>query len=122
MKPTAAIYQLTDRLHDGRTVHVSADEIGATVSGWLAELGVTTPAAEDLAQAVRAVDWPRTHVLCDHLSVQVTKVANISPPRVWQSRLPKLPAHHWLSLRVNRRRPFRHVLPHAPARRELSSS
>jgi hypothetical protein len=104
MKSTAAIYQLTDRLHDGRTVHVSADEIGPTVSGWLAELGVTTPVVEDLAQAVRDVDWPRTHVLCDYLSVQLTEVANISPPRVRQSRLPKLPAHHWLSLRGNQRR------------------
>jgi hypothetical protein len=109
MKSTAAIYQLTDCLHDGRTVHVSADEIGATLSGWLAELGVTTPVVDDLAQAVRTVDWPRAHVLCDYLSVQLTEVANISPPRVRQSRRPKLPAHHWNSLRGNRRRSFRHT-------------
>ena len=33
------IYQLTDRLHDGRTVRVQADHIAPTVASWLAELG-----------------------------------------------------------------------------------
>lgn len=33
-------YQLTDRLHAGRTVHVSADGIASTLTVWLAELDV----------------------------------------------------------------------------------
>lgn len=64
-------YQLTDRVHHGRTVHVSADRIAATILGWLAELGTTSPLAEDLAQAVRVGDWPRTHAIGDYLSVEV---------------------------------------------------
>lgn len=75
MKRTVTIYQLTDRLHDGRTVHVSADEIVTTVSAWLAELGAASPLVEDLAQAVRVGDWPKTHSLGDYLSVQVAGVA-----------------------------------------------
>jgi hypothetical protein len=72
MKRTVAIYQLTDRLHDGRTVHVSADEIATTVSGWLAELGAASPLVEDLAYAVRSGDWRKTHLLGDYLSVEVS--------------------------------------------------
>src|SRR6201998_1469296 len=37
------IYQITDRLHDGRTVRVPGNRIGCTVSAWLAELGVDSP-------------------------------------------------------------------------------
>jgi hypothetical protein len=66
------MYQLTDRLHDGRTVQVSADEIVGTVSAWLAELGATSPLVEDLAHAVRADDWPKVHALSEYLSVEVT--------------------------------------------------
>ncbi len=66
------MYQLTDRLNKARTVQVSADEISTTVSGWLAELGATSPLVEDLARAVRAGDWPRTHSLGECLSVEVT--------------------------------------------------
>jgi hypothetical protein len=71
-KRTMTIYQLTDRLHDGRTVDVSADEIVTTVSGWLAELGAASPLVEDLARAVRVGDWLRAHSLGDYLSVEVT--------------------------------------------------
>ncbi len=52
------IYQLTDRRHDGRTVHVTGDQITATVSAWLAELGANSPLVEDLARAVRDGNWP----------------------------------------------------------------
>lgn len=40
---TRAIYRITDRLHEGRTVHVPAHEIATTVSAWLAELGAHSP-------------------------------------------------------------------------------
>jgi hypothetical protein len=72
MKRTAAIYQLSDRLHEGRTVHVPADEIATTVSGWLADLGAASPLVEDLAYAVRSGDWRTAHSLGDYLSVEVT--------------------------------------------------
>jgi len=66
------IYQLTDRLHDGHTACVRADEIAMTISAWLAELGVHSPLAEDLAHAVRTGDWPAAHAIGEHLSVDVT--------------------------------------------------
>jgi hypothetical protein len=71
MKRTVTIYQLTDRLHDGRTVHVSADEIVTTVSAWLAELGAASPLVKDLAEAVRVGDWPKARSLGDYLSLEV---------------------------------------------------
>jgi hypothetical protein len=74
------IYQLTNRVRDGRTVYVSADEIVTTVSEWLAEFGATSPLVDDLAQAVRAADWPKTHTLEDHLSVEVTVAAGFGGP------------------------------------------
>ena len=81
MKPAAPIYQITGRLHGGRTVHVPADEIVATVCAWLAELGAASPLVENLAEAVRAGDWPTTHSLSDVLSVDVA-VAGVAliPP------------------------------------------
>jgi hypothetical protein len=69
------VYRLTDRLRDGRTVLVSVDEIVTTVSAWLAELGASSPLVEDLAQAVRAADWPKTYALGDYLSVDVSVAA-----------------------------------------------
>jgi hypothetical protein len=75
MKRTVPMYQLTNRLHDGRSVQVSADGIVPTVSAWLAELGTTSPIVEDLAQAVRAADWPKAHELSEVLSVDVTLAA-----------------------------------------------
>ncbi|MCV7257089.1 hypothetical protein [Mycobacterium shimoidei] len=67
-------YQLTDRLH-GRTVRVPADHIATTVASWLAELGASSPLAEELGQAVRDGDWPATHGLADYLSVEVQVAA-----------------------------------------------
>lgn len=72
---TATLYQIADRLRAGRTARVSSDEIAATVSGWLAELGVDSPLADDLARAVRAADWPVAHALEDLLSVDVVVAA-----------------------------------------------
>jgi hypothetical protein len=70
-----AIYQITDRLHDGRTARVPGDQVGATVSAWLAELDVHSPLVDDLSRAVRAGDWPATHAIGDWLSVDVTVAA-----------------------------------------------
>ena len=69
--PGATAYQLTDRLHEGRTARVSAEGIVNTVSGWLAELGARSPIVEDLARAVRNGDWVVAHSIADRLSVDV---------------------------------------------------
>lgn len=50
------VYQLTDRLHDGRTVRVQADDIAPTVASWLAELGACSPLVDLLSRAVRDGD------------------------------------------------------------------
>jgi hypothetical protein len=72
---SAAMYRVSDRLHEGRAVHVSAHEIATTVSAWLAELGANSPLVDDLARAVRAGDWPTALDLGDYLSVDVTVAA-----------------------------------------------
>lgn len=71
----ARTYQLTDRLHEGRTVHVSADAIVCTVSEWLAELGAHSPLVEELARTVCAGDWTAAHAIADSLSVDVAVAA-----------------------------------------------
>ena len=43
------MYQVADRLHQGRAVRVTSDEIAATVSAWLAELEVDTSMVDELA-------------------------------------------------------------------------
>lgn len=68
----ASTYQLTDRLHQGRTARVTAEGIASTVSGWLAELGAGSPFVEDLARAVRNGDWVHAHSIAEALSVDVT--------------------------------------------------
>jgi hypothetical protein len=70
-----AIYRISDRLHEGRTVHVSAHEIATTVSAWLAELGAHSPLVDDLARAVHLGDWPAAAALGEYLSVDVTVAA-----------------------------------------------
>lgn len=65
------IYQVTDRLHDGRTARVPGDEITSTVSGWLSELGTQSPLADELARAVRIGDWPAAYAIGEHLSVEI---------------------------------------------------
>ena len=69
------IYQVTDLLHREHSVQVPDDEIAATVSTWLAELGVDSPLATDLGQAVRAGDWPTVHAIGERLSVDVAVAA-----------------------------------------------
>lgn len=65
------LYEVTDRLHEERTVRVPFNAIGPTVSGWLAELGANSPMVEDLARAVRNGDWPAAYAVGEHLSVHV---------------------------------------------------
>jgi hypothetical protein len=72
---TRAMYLVSDRLHEGRTVHVPGHEIATTVSAWLAELGAHSPLVEDLARAVDASDWPAAHAIGEYLSVDVTVAA-----------------------------------------------
>lgn len=64
-------YQVTDRLHDGHRARVPVHQISATVCGWLAELGVQSPLADDLARAVRGGDWAAAHALGECLSIEV---------------------------------------------------
>lgn len=71
----ATTYQLTDRLHAGRTVRVSADGIISAVSVWLAELGAWSPLVEDLARTVRSGDRSAAHTIADCLSIDVTLAA-----------------------------------------------
>ncbi len=71
----ATLYQVTDRLHEGRTVCVPGNAIRSTVSAWLAELGADSPLVEDLAHAVRTGDWPAAHAVGEHLSVYVAVAA-----------------------------------------------
>lgn len=71
-----ARYQLTDCLHEGRSVLVPSEEIARTVSTWLAELDVDdSPLIEDLARAVFDADWQRAHAIGEQLSVDVFMVA-----------------------------------------------
>jgi hypothetical protein len=71
----ATVYQIADRLHSGRAVRVSSDEIASTVSAWLAELGAESSMVDELARAVRAGNWSAAHALEDLLSVDVTVAA-----------------------------------------------
>jgi hypothetical protein len=73
--PARTIYQVSDRLHHGRTVHVPGHAIATTVSAWLAELGVDSPLVEDLARAAHAGDWPAACAIGEYLSVDVTVAA-----------------------------------------------
>lgn len=72
---TSPIYRVTQSLRDERTAEVSGSDIASTVSAWLAELGADSPLVDDLAQAVRAGDWPTVRALGDYLSVDVTMAA-----------------------------------------------
>jgi hypothetical protein len=87
-RPAAApptIYRIVYRLHERRTAHVTADDIAATVSAWMAELGVHTPMSEELARAVRTGDWPAVHAIGRQLSVEVTVAgrADTLSPAPW---------------------------------------
>jgi hypothetical protein len=72
---TATVYEVSDRLHAGRARRVRSDEIAATVSDWLAELGAQSPLVDDLARAVRAGDWAAARAVGDVLGVDVSIAA-----------------------------------------------
>jgi hypothetical protein len=72
---TKTTYDIIDRLHARRAAHVPVNRIAATVSAWLAELGVDSPMAEDLARAARTGNWPAVHAISDLLSVDVLVAA-----------------------------------------------
>jgi len=71
----STVYQVADRLHQGRAVRVTSDEIAATVSAWLAELEAESPMVDELAVAVRTGNWTAARALEDLLSVDVTVAA-----------------------------------------------
>jgi hypothetical protein len=70
-----ALYRVTDRLRLGRMAYVQGDRIAATVSAWLAELGAESTLVDNLAEAVRAGNWPAAHSIAEYLSVEVAFVA-----------------------------------------------
>lgn len=71
----AELFVITDLLHEERTARVPVNSIGPTVSGWLADLGVSSPLVDDLTQAVRNGDWSAACVLGEHLAVHVAIAA-----------------------------------------------
>jgi hypothetical protein len=75
MNTKKTTYELVDRLHVGRSARVSGDGIASVVSTWLAELGVDSPLAEELARAARANNWPAVHAIGDRLSLDVMVAA-----------------------------------------------
>ena len=64
-------FEIVDRLHAGHVTRVSGERIAATVSNWLAELGIDTPMAQELGLAAMAGQWQRVHALEDVLSIDV---------------------------------------------------
>jgi hypothetical protein len=71
----STVYEVRDRLHDGRSRRVPSNEIAPTVAGWLAELGVQSPLVDDLAHAVCVGDWAAAYAVGDALGVDVTIAA-----------------------------------------------
>lgn len=69
------LYELTDRLHDGRTVRVPADRIEDVLASWLAEWDVRTPLVSELSSAVCTSDWPTVGDIADRLSVSIAIAA-----------------------------------------------
>ena len=64
--------QLADRLDDGP---VSGDEISATVSAWVAQLGAGSPLVDDLSRAVSSRDWLATHTVGERLAFDISTAA-----------------------------------------------
>lgn len=70
-RPSATIYQLTDRLHNGHIARVPAHQITATLSAWLADLGANSPLVVELERAVCGGDWAAAHALSECLSIEI---------------------------------------------------
>jgi hypothetical protein len=73
--PDSATYVLEDRLHRHPAVRVTADQITATVSTWLAHLDAHSSLAEDFARSIRQGDWAAAYAIAEALSVDVTVAA-----------------------------------------------
>ncbi|BBZ56242.1 MULTISPECIES: hypothetical protein [Mycobacteriaceae] len=70
-RPVAPTFVVVDRLHGRRAEEVPGEQIAATVSSWLAELGVESPLIDALESAAQSQDWPTVYALGDRLSVDV---------------------------------------------------
>lgn len=71
----AHTYRVSQCLGGGRTAEVPGNQIAATISAWLAELGADSPLVEEFARAVRTGDWSAARALGEMLSVDVTVAA-----------------------------------------------
>lgn len=67
-------YVLEDRLHRHPAVRVTADQITATVSNWLAHFDAHSSLPEDFARAIRRGDWAAAYAIAEALSVDVSVV------------------------------------------------
>jgi len=70
-RTAAPTFVVVDRLHGHRAVAVPGERIAATVSSWLAELGVESPLIDALESAAQSQDWPTVYALGERLSVDV---------------------------------------------------
>ncbi|MDR3660823.1 MAG: hypothetical protein P4L86_10565 [Mycobacterium sp.] len=70
-RSTAPTFVVVDRLRGRRAEEVPGEQIAATVSSWLAELGVDTPLIDALESAAQSRDWPTVYALGERLSVDV---------------------------------------------------
>jgi hypothetical protein len=71
-RPSATpTFVVVDRLHGRRAVGVPGEQIAATVSSWLAELGADSPLIDVLQRAAQRGDWPTVYALGERLSVDV---------------------------------------------------
>jgi hypothetical protein len=65
-------YAVRQRVHESRTIYIPANELAATVTEWLAEMGACSPLVEHLAQEVDANNWPAAHSISECLGIEVT--------------------------------------------------
>ena len=70
-RTSAPTFVVVDRLHGRCAQDVPGERIAATVSTWLAELGVDSPLIDALESAAQSQDWPTVYALGERLSVDV---------------------------------------------------
>jgi hypothetical protein len=68
----ARIYAVRHRVDESRITYISAGELAATVTEWLAEVGACSPLVDDLAQELDANNWPAAHSISECLGIEVT--------------------------------------------------
>lgn len=64
-------YVVSDRLHQERQACVTEDQLTATVSAWLGELGVQSALPLEFTHAVCTGDWPSVYAIADTLAIDV---------------------------------------------------